>query len=128
MPSERLNSLDNMAEDIHVRHAAQVLDEIEAHASDPALLQRSIILVGERLIDDGDAAITAAACGDGIEHGTVLGAVTARLNNHASLNSESFVQGRQALLGGVGRRIGAVRGVGKFRRGTEDMAMSVASQ
>src|SRR5437879_12793440 len=101
MPSERLNSLDNMAEDIHVRHAAQVLDEIEAHASDPALLQRSIILVGERLIDDGDAAITAAACGDDIEHRSGVRAVTARLTNHPSRDSPSSVQGRRARLGAV---------------------------
>src|ERR1700730_18806090 len=98
MPSERLNALQNMAEDIQVRHAAQVLDEIEAYAPNPALMQGGVVALGEALIDDGDPAITTAACGNGIQHRTVVCAVTARLNKHGSLNTESFVQDGQALF------------------------------
>ena len=128
MPSERLNALENTAKGIHIGHAAQVLDEIEAHAPDPTFLQTSVISLGERLINNGDPAIATAAGGNGIEHRAVVRAMTARLNNHASLNAENFVQGRQALLGGIGGRIGAVGSVRKFRGRTEHMTMCVAGQ
>ncbi len=128
VPSQRLNALDNAAEDIHIRHAAQVFDEIEAHAANPALLQSGVIPVGESFIDDGDAAITAAARGNGIEHRAVVCAVAARLNDYSPLDAENFVQGREALLGSVGRRVGAIGCVGKFRGGTEDVTMRVARQ
>ncbi|PYU27168.1 MAG: hypothetical protein DMG32_08445 [Acidobacteria bacterium] len=105
-----------------------MLDEIETHAPNPAFLQGSVISFREGLINDGNPAITATACGNGIEHGTVVCAVAARLNNHGSLNAEDFAEGRQGLLGGVGGRIGAVGSVREFRRGAEDMAMCVAGQ
>src|SRR5260370_25645396 len=115
MPSERPNPLEDTPENIHVRHAAEVLDEIEAHAANSALLQATVVVVGESLIDNGNPAITAAARSNRIEHRAVIGAMTARLNNYGSLNTERFMQGRQALLGSIRRCIGAIGRVRKFR-------------
>src|SRR5207253_1226582 len=98
------------------------------HAPDSPFLQSGVISLGERLINNGDPAIATAAGGNGIEHRAVVRAMTARLNNHASLNAENFVQGRQALLGGIGGCIGAVGSVRKSRGRTEDMTMRVGSQ
>ena len=41
MPAERLHALDRAMELAHVRHAAEVLHEVEAHAAETLLVQAS---------------------------------------------------------------------------------------
>src|SRR5260370_20058750 len=101
MPSERPNPLEDTPENIHVRHAAEVLDEIEAHAANSALLQATVVVVGESLIDNGNPAITTAARGNRIDRRAVVGAMTARLHKYRALSTERFMRGSQALLGGI---------------------------
>src|SRR6185295_2079627 len=105
MPSERLNALKDMTEDVHVRHSAQMLDEVEAHAPDAALVQGDVVLLSERPIDDGDPAIPTAARRDGIEHRTVVRAVAARLNDDSPLDTQDLVHRRQAIFGSVRRSV-----------------------
>ena len=88
MPSERPNALNDMVEHVHVRHAAEMLDEVEADAPDSAVVQRGVVRLGEGRIDDRDPAIAAAAGRDGVEHRAIVGAVAARLNDDGPFDAQ----------------------------------------
>jgi hypothetical protein len=73
MPSERSDALNDVVEYAHVRPAAEMRDEVEADAPYPTVVQRDVIRLGERRIDDRDAAVASAAGLDGVEHGAIVG-------------------------------------------------------
>ena len=77
--------------------------------------------------DERDAAVRAAARGDGVEHGGVVGAVRRRLDDHRAREPEVRVQpGKPFPRRGLGGRIRPAFRVGKPLRRAEDVAMRVA--
>ena len=67
VPAQRLDSRQQPVEHVEVRHAAQVLDEIEAYAANAAVVQALQFPVGYRIVNAGHAAIGAVTGGDGIQ-------------------------------------------------------------
>ena len=92
-----LDAVDDAVEHGHVGRAAEMLDEIEAHAAHAAVVQLVVIGVGEAVVDDGDAAIALRIGRDAVEHRRVVGAVAARLHDHGALDAEMVVQRRAAF-------------------------------
>ena len=82
------NMVNDMVEDIHVRPAAEMLDEVEADASDSTLVQRRVVCLGEGRIDDRDATVSSAAGRDGVEHRAIVGSMAARLNENRPLDAQ----------------------------------------
>ena len=109
MPAERRDAADHPVEDVHVRGAAKVPHEVEAHAAHAARMQRLQRPLLEGVVDDGDAARRLRRGGDGVEHGGIVGAVAARLHDHGAAEAQVRVQRRQRLLGGVLGRVAPAR-------------------
>ena len=109
----------------HVRPAAEMLDEVEADAPDSTVVQSGVVCLGEGRIDDRDAAVASAARLDGVEHGAIVGAMAARLNDDGPFDAEDRVQRRERLFRRIRRRIGPIRRVRECRARAEDMAMGV---
>ena len=126
MPSERPDALQDVVEHAQVRHASQMLHEVEPHAPDPAFVEGVVVLLAERVVDDGDPATAAAARPQSRRASRgcrCRGSWPARSRparcQGASCNSA------KALLWGIGRRVRATRCIREGGRGTEDMAMCV---
>src|SRR5260221_6240914 len=101
MPAQSGESLHGLVEKFHVGTATEVLDEVEAHGTDTAVMHPLEILVRVGLIDDRGATISALRARDAIERGAHVGAMAARVNDDRSLNAEDRVE----LLQGLERRI-----------------------
>ena len=86
VPAERSDEPDDAVELRRVGHAAEMLHEIEAHAAAAALVQLLEVALGEGAAGVGDAAVAAAAAGNGIE--------TVRFSNAAVRPSASRVTAR----------------------------------
>src|SRR5271167_3999990 len=112
--------------DVQVRHAAEVLDEIEANAANSPLVQALQFAVGHRIGNAGHSAIGIAARRDGIQGYIHLGAVAARMHDHGARDAELGVQFPQIFDRRVGRCVAAVRGIWKFARRTKHMAVGIA--
>jgi len=113
VPAHGPDALQHALEEPHVGPAAEMLDEIEAHAAHPAGLEHGVVLVGHGIVDDGDAAVAAVARGDGVERGAVVAAVAARLHDDRALDAEQAMQRGEIPSG----RRAACRS-GRARRGT----------
>jgi hypothetical protein len=81
-----------MVEHVHVRAAAEVLDEVEADAPDSTVVQSGVVRLGEGRIEDRDAAVASAAGLDGVEHGAIVGPMAARLNDDSPFDAKRRVQ------------------------------------
>ena len=68
VPAAALDAVDDAVEHRHVGRAAEMLDEIEAHAAHAAGMKAVIVRIGEAVVDDGDAAIALRVRRDAIEH------------------------------------------------------------
>ena len=108
------------------RLRAQVLHVVEPHAAEAPRGEVLQLIVGHGQRHQGDAAIGALLGGDRIGDDAVVEAMTARLHDRATRDSEHGVQREQALLGGVGGREGPIVREGKYRLRTEDVAVRVA--
>jgi hypothetical protein len=108
VPAAALDAVEDAVEHDHVGRAAEMLDEIGAHAAHAAFVEPVEIGIGEAVVDDGDAAIAFGVGGDAVEHRQVVGAVAARLHDHRA---------RPACSGGSARkeipRPGRTRGSGR---------------
>ena len=82
MPSHRLDPRDQAVKHLEIRHAAQVLHEIEANAANSAGVQALQFAVGHRVVDAGHAAIGAVARGNGIQGDLHVRPVAARMDDH----------------------------------------------
>src|SRR5687767_10262138 len=85
------------------------------------------MLLGERVIRVGDAAVLAAALRDGIYDYRVVAAVAARVHENGALEPKLGLELLEAREGRVRRRVRAIRRVRIPVTGAEDVAMSVAS-
>ena len=99
VPAASLDAVDDAVEHAHVGRAAQVLDEIEAHAAHAAGMQPVVFGIAEAVVDDGDAAIALGIRRDAVEHGGIVAAVAARLHDHRALDAEMVVQRASISLG-----------------------------
>ena len=86
------DAVDDAVEHGHVGRAAKMLDEIEARAAHAAAIEPVVVLVGETVVDDGDAAIALRVGRNAVEHRRVVGAMAARLHDHGALDAEMGVQ------------------------------------
>ena len=125
VPAASLDAVDRAREQPHVGRAAQMLDEIEAHAAHAAGIEPVEILVGETVVDDGDAAVARRVGRNAIEHGGIVAAVAARLHDHRARNAEMVVQRAQHFLRRVLRRVAPPGRVRKPLARPEHMAMRV---
>src|ERR1700744_4823028 len=105
VPAHGFDALEHAIEYTHVGCAAQVLDEVEAHTAHAAFMQGIEALAVDMVVDDGDTAITALATTDCVDHGGVVGAMTAGLHDHAALEAKEIVQRDQVFERRVRRRI-----------------------
>jgi hypothetical protein len=99
VPAAALDAVDDTVEHGHVGGAAEMLDEIEAHAAHAAFVELVEIGLAEAVVDDGDAAIALGIGGDAVEHRLVVDAVAARLHDHRARDAEMAVQRAQHFLG-----------------------------
>ncbi len=72
VPAHLLDAVGGAVEQVHVRRAAEVLDEIEARGPHAAVVQRLVFGVAEGFVDDADALDVRRVVGDGVEHGAVV--------------------------------------------------------
>ena len=79
----------------------QALEEVEADAADAALVQRRKFGFGNGGIDHGDAPREAIALRDGVERGSVVGAVAAGLNDDIAREAQMIAQREQHVRPGV---------------------------
>src|SRR5262249_11679132 len=127
VPSPALDAINHAIKHRHIGRAAKMFHEIETYAAHAAAIEGLEILVGEIIVDNCNAAIAPWIGGDAVEHGGVVGSVTARLHDDGALYSQMSVQRCQHLLRRIIRRVSPIGRVGKFRAGAEDMAMGVAT-
>ena len=128
VPAERLDPPQHAMEHLQVGRAAKMRDKIEAHATHTGFVERLQVVVRDRRVDDGNAAIAAVAPRDRIEHRSVVGAVAARLHNHPASEAQMVVQRGERFERRIGRRVAAIGGVGKALGGTEHVAVGVARE
>ena len=88
VPSQRLDARDQAMKHVEIGHAAQVLDEIEADAANPARVQALQFRVRHRLLDAGDTTIAAPARGDRIQRHGHVRSVTARVHDDGARDAE----------------------------------------
>ena len=117
MPAAALDAVDHAVEHRHVGRAAQMLDEIEAHAAHAAGIRACRSRIAETVVDYGDAAIAFGVGRDAIEHRRVVGAMAARLHDHRTLDAKMRVQRGQHFLRRVFRRVAAVGRIRKLSPG-----------
>ena len=78
--------------------------KMQADAADTSVIEP--LDLGRRRVglEQGNAAIAAAAGGEQIEQHGMIAAVAGRVHEHAALKTEKIMQSEQILLGRVGRR------------------------
>ena len=109
VPAEPLDTFEHTVEYIEIGRAAQMRDEIEAHAAHAACVEVGQLFVGDTAIDDRHAAIAAVTACDCIEHRGIVRAVAACLHDHTPARAEKIMQRGQALERRIGRRVAAIR-------------------
>ena len=127
MPAQRLDPVYDPVKNRHVGRPAQMLDEIEPHTANPALVKLFQRPVVEGPVHVGHAAIEPAALGDGVKDDRIVDAVATGVDQHRALQPKRRLQFPEPFQGRVGRRVFSTRGVGVNGSRTEDMAMGVAS-
>src|SRR5579872_1149061 len=88
VPAQWTNARHDAVELVHIRHAAQVSDEIEAHTAKAGSVQIAKGLLGERAIRVCNSAIATAALSDGVHYDGIVGAMTAGVHEHRTRESE----------------------------------------
>ena len=92
MPAHFLEPGHRAIEEPHVRPAAQVLHEIEAHCADPAVVHALEFLVAMTLVNDRRAAIFAIRSRDRIERHAHVRPMAARVYDDRPLDTENGMQ------------------------------------
>jgi hypothetical protein len=87
VPAQGLDAGDQAVEHGEVRHAAQMLHEIEAYAANAAGVQALEFLVGDRILDAGHAAIRAVTRGNGVQGDVHFRAVAAGMHDDRARNA-----------------------------------------
>ena len=128
MPSHRFHPLDGALEKSHLRAAAEVLHEIEAHAANSSVVHALKVFFRNRRINNGGAAIASAGPGDRVERGAHVGTVAAGVDDHGSFQPQSGMQFLQRFEGRVFRCVSGFRVVRKPRRRPEHVAVRIASE
>src|SRR5882757_8323870 len=112
VPTQGFDAGNHALELIHVRHAAQVLHEVEAHAAKARLVEIFEHSIGERIVGVGYASITATALSDGVDDDGIVSSVTARVHEHGSFQAQNrlqFLEPGERRVGWRIRTIGCVR-------------------
>ena len=125
---KRNDPVDDAPEHVEFGRAPEVGDEVEAGAAHTGVVQRGDVGVGERLVDHGHAGVAAVAAYEGVDHGGVVGAVTARLHEHSARQSETILQHLEVVDAGIGRCVRAIRGIRELVARPEDVAMGVTGR
>ena len=107
------------------RRIDQPLDEIEAHALHAGAVQLLELLVGEALVDEGDALRLAVRRHQRIDQRAVVGVVAGRLHDHVLVEAEEVAALEQRLLRRVARRVLALRRERKLRLRPEHVAVRI---
>ena len=126
VPAQRLDARDQTMEYVQVRHAAQMLDEVEADAANSSRVQARQFRIVDRTLDAGDTAIGALARGNGIQGHVHLRSMAAGMHDHGPGNPQARVQPAQILNRCIGRRIAAIGRIRKSIGRSEHMAVRVA--
>src|SRR6202044_105302 len=98
VPAQRLNARQDALELIHVRHTAQVLHKVEAHAAEALFMERLKVTLGEGVVGVGYATILATTLCDRVDNDGVVDAMAARVHEHGTLETENrlqFLEARQ---------------------------------
>ena len=125
MPAERLDLAHHAFQQVEIRHAAEMLDEVEADA--PHAGQSHLRIIGRRRlrIDDRHAAVVFRPPCECVEHRAVVAAVARRLHDDGPVDAEMRMQRREILLRRILRRVAPVRCVRKHRAGAEHVTMGI---
>ena len=127
VPAAAFHLVDDLVEHAHVRHAAEMLDEIETHATHAAGVELIKLLVGNAVIDHGDAAIAFRIGGQTVHHRRIVEPVAAGLHDHGAIDAEIIVQRAQHFLRRIFRGVFAGRRIGKHRAGPEHVAVRIGA-
>ena len=127
VPTQGFDACNDAMEFIHVRHAAQVFYEVEAHAAKSCRVQIFEHPFSERIVGVGYASIATLALSDGIDNDGVVDSVTARIDENRSFETQNGLQLLESGERRIRGRVGAIRGVRISVTGTEYVAMRVAT-
>ena len=125
VPFERLDAIDDQMELIHVGNAAQMLDEIEAAATNALLVQFLDRLLVKTFVDVGDPTIGAAALGNGIDNRIVVDAMATGIHEHGTRQTKDGLQLLELVEASVRRGIGTIRRERVLGSRSEDVAMRI---
>ena len=126
MPSEWGDAPHDIPELVDRWCAAEVGDEVEPGAAHAGVVEHAELSLVERAVDHRHSGVPPAAADEGVDHCRVVGAVTARLDEHGARQAESFLKIGELVEPGVRR---GVRPVCREREAVgrpEHVAMSVA--
>ena len=108
MPPERLNALQDAMKLVHVRHAAQVLHEVEAHSPKALLVKLREIMLGKGVVRVRDTTILATALGNGVDNDRVIHTMATRVHEHGTFQAQDRLQLLETRQRRVRRRIGSI--------------------
>jgi hypothetical protein len=96
MPAESFDALEHTAKHVLVGRAAEMADEIEAHATHAAVMEICQLRLAKHFVH----VATARRIGrNGIDHGGIVAAMAACLDDDGALDAKMGMEGRQRLLG-----------------------------
>ena len=128
MPAKGLDLVHHAVEGAHVRRAAKALQEGEAAAHDPALVQFIDLRLGEAVVDIGDALVATVALRDGVGDDAVVEAVAAGVHDDSALDADGVMQLAEIIKARIRGNIAAIVRIGILRVRPEDMGVRVAAQ
>ena len=100
-------------------------DEVEPGAANAGVVQRADAAVVERIVEHRHPGAATPPTHQGVDHRRVVGAVTARLDEHRPGESDAFVQPEKLVEAGVGRRVRTVGSERESGTRTEHVAVGV---
>ena len=126
VPAPRGDAGHGAVEQVEVRRAAEVGDEVEPGAADAGVVQLVQLGVAGAVVDHRHAGVAARVAAQGVEQGAVVGAVAAGLDEHGPRQPEPGVEPGEVVDAGVGRRVAAAGREREAVRGAEHVAVGVA--
>ena len=94
MPAQWLDAAGNFQQFIFGGEIHQAFDEIKAHPAHAGFMQILQGLIADCTTHGGDATRFAIGCQTGIDHGAIIGAVTGRLHNDITGETQMIAQGK----------------------------------
>ena len=126
VPTQGFDAGNDTMEFVHVRHAAQVFYEVEAHAPEALVVKLRKVTLGKGVVGVCDTAILPATLRNGIDNDGVIHTVATRVHQNRTFQAQNRLQLLETRQWRIRRRIGAIGCVRISVTRTKYMAMSIA--